>query len=194
VPNTALGDNVSSLYSAHSQPVRPLFQGQTSFLCRSKKLGSPPSHKRSGSEGAVTVAAEQLPVNPGQAGFVELRVQETERRWQETTSPWPIMQAGTYDISRDRMMARPKANHIQFAYACSPQEVDRAGWIQASIANAPGKAKHPGKESRVLWLTPRRQAAESLKSGPLSIEGNPLPLRRKSTRIGGLIDFRSPAR
>ena len=73
-----------------------------------------------------------------------------ERRCQETTPPWPIMPAGTYDISRDRMMALPKANPIQFACACSPQEVDRAGWIQASIANVPGKAKHPGRESRVL--------------------------------------------
>ena len=54
-------------------------------------------------------------------------------------------QAGTYDISRDRMIALPKANPIQFAYACSSQEVDRAGWIQASIANVPGKANTLGR-------------------------------------------------
>jgi hypothetical protein len=85
-------------------------------------------------------------VNPGQAWFVELGVGEIERRWQETTPPWPIMQVGMYDISRNRMMALPKANPIQFAYACSPQEVDRAGWIQASIANVPGKTNTLGRK------------------------------------------------
>ena len=41
--------------------------------------------------------------------------QKTDRRWLATTPQWPIMHAVTYGISRDQMMARHKANHIQVA-------------------------------------------------------------------------------
>ena len=49
--------------------------------------------------------------------MVELPLEETERRWQITTPQWPIMHAVTYGVTRDQMMARHKANHIQVAYA-----------------------------------------------------------------------------
>ncbi len=48
---------------------------------------------------------------------IELPREETERRWRITTPQWPIMHAVTPGISRDQMMARHKANHIQVAYA-----------------------------------------------------------------------------
>src|SRR5579863_1964498 len=53
----------------------------------------------------------------GRAKVVELPQEETERRWRITTPQWPIMHAVTYGITRDQMMARHKANHIQVAYA-----------------------------------------------------------------------------
>jgi hypothetical protein len=53
----------------------------------------------------------------GRAGVVELPMEETQRRWKITTPQWPIMHAVTYGVSRDQMMARHKANHIQVAYA-----------------------------------------------------------------------------
>ncbi len=58
-----------------------------------------------------------LKADLGRAKVVELPPEETERRWQITTPQWPIMHAVTYGVSRDQMMARHKANHIQVVYA-----------------------------------------------------------------------------
>ena len=49
----------------------------------------------------------------GVAEVVELPREETERHWRETTPQWPIMHAVLKGITRDQMMARHKANHIQ---------------------------------------------------------------------------------
>jgi hypothetical protein len=74
----------------------------------------------------------------GRAGVVELTAAETERRWQATTPQWPIMHAVTYGVSRDQMMARHKANHMQVAYANSAAEADRALTAKAAMASALG--------------------------------------------------------
>ena len=73
----------------------------------------------------IYVEDGQLKMDLGRAGVVELPQEETERRWQATTPQWPIMHAVTYGVSRDQMMARHKANHIQVAYANSADEADR---------------------------------------------------------------------
>ena len=65
----------------------------------------------------VYVEDDRLKADVGRARVVELPSDETERRWRLTTPQWPIMHAVTYGISRDQMMARHKANHIQVAYA-----------------------------------------------------------------------------
>jgi hypothetical protein len=57
---------------------------------------------------------------------VELPREETERRWQITTPQWPIMHAVTYGVSRDQMMGRHKANHIQVAYGPDASGADLA--------------------------------------------------------------------
>jgi hypothetical protein len=44
---------------------------------------------------------------------------------------WPIMHAVIYGVSRDQMMARHKANHVQVAYA-----PDAAGAGKALAAKA----------------------------------------------------------
>ncbi len=72
------------------------------------------------------------------AGVVELPIEETQRRWDATTPQWPIMHAVTYGITRDQMMARHKANHIQVAYANSAEEADRAMLAKAALADALG--------------------------------------------------------
>ena len=64
--------------------------------------------------------------------------QRPQRRWQATTPPWPIMHAVTYGVSRDQMMARHKANHIQVAYAKSAEDADRALLAKAAMAQAMG--------------------------------------------------------
>jgi hypothetical protein len=80
----------------------------------------------------------ELRMDLGRAGVVELPMEETQRRWDATTPQWPIMHAVTYGITRDQMMARHKANHIQVAYANSPEEADRAMFAKAAMAEAMG--------------------------------------------------------
>ena len=65
----------------------------------------------------VFVEDNKLKADLGRAGVVSLPPEEIERRWAITTPQWPVMHAVTYGVSRDQMMARHKANHIQVAYA-----------------------------------------------------------------------------
>jgi hypothetical protein len=82
----------------------------------------------------VFVANGKLKMDLGRAQVVTLPRAETERRWAETTVQWPIMHAVTYGVSRDQMMARHKANHIQVAYANSAAEADLAMYTKAALA------------------------------------------------------------
>lgn len=86
----------------------------------------------------IYVEDERLKMDIGRAGVVELPPEETNRRWQATTPQWPIMHAVTYGVSRDQMMARHKSNHIQVAYADSPQAADKALLAKAAFADALG--------------------------------------------------------
>ena len=72
-----------------------------------------------------------LKADLGIADSVELPLEETERRWKITTPQWPIMHAVLRGVSRDQMMARHKANHIQVAYA-----PDEASAVKALAAKA----------------------------------------------------------
>ena len=78
----------------------------------------------------------------GRGGVVELPQSETDRRWQATTPQWPIMHAVTYGISRDQMMARHKANHIQVAYAESAQAANNALAVKIALMQALGVKVH----------------------------------------------------
>jgi hypothetical protein len=80
----------------------------------------------------------RLKMDLGRGGVLELPQEETQRRWDATTPQWPIMHAVTYGVSRDQMMARHKANHIQVAYADSPADADRAMLAKAALAEALG--------------------------------------------------------
>ncbi len=86
----------------------------------------------------IFVEDDELKMDLGRAGVVELPIEETQRRWDATTPQWPIMHAVTYGITRDQMMARHKANHIQVAYANSAEEADRAMLAKAAFADALG--------------------------------------------------------
>jgi len=80
----------------------------------------------------------KLCMDLGRAEVIELPEEETQRRWDETTPQWPIMHAVTYGTSRDQMMARHKANHIQCVYADSAKEADDALYAKAAMAEAMG--------------------------------------------------------
>ncbi len=80
----------------------------------------------------VFVMGGRLHCDVGVAEVVELPPEETERRWQETTPQWPIMHAVLKGITRDQMMARHKANHIQVVYAPNEAQAHRACRIKAA--------------------------------------------------------------
>ena len=78
----------------------------------------------------------------GRATVVELPREETERRWQGSTPQWPIMHGVLHGVSRDQMMARHKANHIQVVYAPSAEDADRALAAKATMLHAMGVQVH----------------------------------------------------
>ncbi len=86
----------------------------------------------------IFVEDDSLKMDLGRARVVELPQAETERRWNLTTPQWPIMHAVTYGVTRDQLMARHKANHIQVAYANSPAEADQALFAKAALADELG--------------------------------------------------------
>lgn len=69
----------------------------------------------------------------GRATVVELPAEETERRWNLSTPQWPIMHAVLHGVSRDQMMARHKANHIQVAYGLDADSADKALAAKAAM-------------------------------------------------------------
>ena len=80
----------------------------------------------------------KLRMDLGRGGVVALPEAETQRRWRATTPQWPIMHAVTYGVTRDQMMARHKANHIQVAYAGTADDADKALLTKAAMAQALG--------------------------------------------------------
>ena len=80
----------------------------------------------------IFVEGGALKADLGRAAVRQLPCEETERRWRITTPQWPIMHAVTYGVSRDQMMARHKANHIQVAYAPDPGAANRALAVKAA--------------------------------------------------------------
>ncbi len=85
-----------------------------------------------------SVPGGKLCMDLGRAEVITLPKQETQRRWNETTPQWPIMHAVTYGVSRDQMMARHKANHIQCVYANDAAAADQAMLTKAAMAKALG--------------------------------------------------------
>ena len=86
----------------------------------------------------IFVEGDRLHMDLGRADAVALPAEETERRWQATTPQWPVMHAVLRGVSRNQMMARHRANHIQVAYATGDAEADAAMHAKASAAAALG--------------------------------------------------------
>jgi len=79
-----------------------------------------------------------LNMDIGRGGVVELPREETERRWNATAWQWPIMHAVLYGVTRDQMMAKHKANHIQVVYATDAEAADQCLLAKAYMAAALG--------------------------------------------------------
>jgi hypothetical protein len=90
----------------------------------------------------VFVMDNRLHADLGRATSIELPPEETERRWKSTTPQWPILHAILHGITRDQMMARHKSNHIQVAYAPSPEMADKALAAKAAMMTNLGICVH----------------------------------------------------
>ncbi len=90
----------------------------------------------------VYVMDGALHVDLGRGSVVSLPREETERRWQATTPQWPIMHAVTHGVSRDQMMARHKANHLNVAYAPTAADADKALAAKAAMFHELGLRVH----------------------------------------------------
>ncbi len=64
----------------------------------------------------IYIEDKRLKMDLGLAEVIELPKSETQRRLKESTPEWPIMHAVTHGVSRDQMMARHKANHLNVVY------------------------------------------------------------------------------
>ena len=97
----------------------------------------------------IYVADNSLHMDIGRGGVVELPAEETKRRLDATTPQWPIMHAVTYGVSRDQMMAKHQANHVQVAYANDVKSADECMLTKASLAASLGiKVNVCGSRSR----------------------------------------------
>jgi hypothetical protein len=74
----------------------------------------------------VFVEDNRLKADLGRATVVELPREEVQRRWDATTPQWPIMSAVLHGVTRDQMMGRHKANHLQVAYGRHAASADTA--------------------------------------------------------------------
>ncbi|QPC84719.1 fucose isomerase [Phototrophicus methaneseepsis] len=90
----------------------------------------------------IYVMNDALHCDIGRGTVVELPEEETERRWQDTNPQWPIMHAVLHGITRDQMMGRHKANHLNVAYAPTAEEADKALATKAAMLLAMGIQVH----------------------------------------------------
>lgn len=86
----------------------------------------------------IFVEDEKLHCDLGVGEVVRLPEEEVQRRWKLTTPQWPVMHAVLRGVSRDQMMARHKANHIQVVYAGDESMAHRACRIKAAAMNELG--------------------------------------------------------
>jgi hypothetical protein len=80
----------------------------------------------------IFVKDDALKMDIGLGQAVGVPESETQDRLNQTTPVWPIMHAVLSGVSRDQMMARHLANHIQVAYAPSAKAAKKA--LQAKAA------------------------------------------------------------
>jgi L-fucose isomerase-like protein len=90
----------------------------------------------------VFVMDGKLHCDMGRGTVVDLPREEVERRWQMTTPQWPIMNAVLHGVSRDQVMARHKANHLNVVYAPSAEQANRALAAKAAMMDALGIQVH----------------------------------------------------
>lgn len=86
----------------------------------------------------IFVDDDHLAMDIGRGTALALPEEETMRRWESTTREWPIMHAVLYGVSRDQLMAKHKANHIQVVYGTDAAAANRSFETKAACAAALG--------------------------------------------------------
>ncbi|MFZ0662645.1 MAG: fucose isomerase [Acidobacteriaceae bacterium] len=90
----------------------------------------------------IFVEDNALHVDLGLGSVVELPKEETQRRWNQTTIQWPMVNAVFDGISRDSFMARHRANHVNIAYAPDQKQAANALAVKAAMFDALGVRVH----------------------------------------------------
>lgn len=90
----------------------------------------------------VFVAGGRLHCDLGLGTVVDLPEAETEERWRLTTPQWPMMPAVIKGVTRDQMMARHRANHIQVVYAPDAKSARRGMFAKAAAMHELGIRVH----------------------------------------------------
>lgn len=86
----------------------------------------------------VYIENDELWCDIGTGRAVELPEEETQRRWKMTDPQWPVMHGVLDGVSRDQVMAKHKANHIQVVYVDGDFDVRRAAEIKAATLESLG--------------------------------------------------------
>lgn len=84
----------------------------------------------------IFVEGDKLHMDIGRGASVKLDEAEVNHRWEISDSNWPLMNAVLYGVTRNQLMARHRANHIQVAYA--PDAATANAALAAKIAMAQG--------------------------------------------------------
>lgn len=74
----------------------------------------------------VYIEDDRLKVDLGVGNAIDLPEEETERRLAATNPEWPIQHVVLPGVSRDQLMARHKANHLNVVYAPDMETAARA--------------------------------------------------------------------
>jgi len=91
----------------------------------------------------VYLQGGSLHVDLGRGRAVALPDDEVKRRWEMTNPQWPMMNAVLDGVTRDQMMAKHQANHIQVAYAPDSATALQALEVKAAMFAALGLTVHP---------------------------------------------------
>lgn len=97
----------------------------------------------------VFVADNRLHVDLGRGTCIEMPEEEVQRRLDATNPEWPIMNAVLHGITRDQMMARNPANHLNVAYAPDAETADAALVAKAAMFEAMGYEVHLAGDVKV---------------------------------------------
>ena len=83
-----------------------------------------------------------LHVDLGRGTCIEMPPEEVQRRLDSTNKEWPIMNGVLHGVSRDQLMARHKANHLNVVYAPDADAADKALVAKAAMFEAMGLRVH----------------------------------------------------